>query len=48
MAGEEVSMVFTNIYRVSDGRTHENWVNADRLSLAEQLGVKLVPAEASR
>jgi ketosteroid isomerase-like protein len=48
VAGKEVSTVFTNNYRVSDGRIRENWADADRLSLAEQLGMKLVPAEASK
>ena len=45
---KEVSLVYTNIYRVVDGRIRENWADADRLSLAEQLGMKLAPAENSK
>jgi ketosteroid isomerase-like protein len=39
--GKKVSIVYSNIYRVIDGKICENWANVDRLSLAEQFGMQL-------
>jgi predicted ester cyclase len=41
----DVSVVYTNIYRIADGKIVENWYLTDSLSLAEQLGMKLTPAD---
>lgn len=46
--GRDVTVVYSNVYRVVDGRLRENWFVSDRLSLAEQLGMKLVPADAAK
>jgi predicted ester cyclase len=43
-----VSMVYTNLYRIADGKIVENWYQSDSLSFAEQLGMKLTPADASK
>jgi predicted SnoaL-like aldol condensation-catalyzing enzyme len=48
VADKDVSVVYTNIYRIVDGKIVENWYLSDSLSLAEQLGMKLVPAEAGK
>jgi len=48
ISGKEVSMIYVNIYRVVDGRIRENWADTDRLSLAEQLGMKLAPSETAK
>ena len=40
-----IKVNYTNIYRIIDGRIVENWAAMDRLSLAEQLGFKLIPSE---
>jgi predicted ester cyclase len=48
VADKDVSVVYTNIYRIADGKIVENWYLSDSLSLAEQLGMKLVPAEAGK
>jgi ketosteroid isomerase-like protein len=48
VADKDVSIVYTNIYRIADGKIVENWYLADSLSLAEQLGMKLVPNEAAK
>ena len=45
---KDVSIVYTNIYRIADGKIVENWYQSDNLSLAEQLGMKLVPADAGK
>lgn len=45
---KDVSVVYTNFYRIAGGKIVENWYLLDRLSLAEQLGMKLVPSDASR
>jgi predicted ester cyclase len=44
---KDVSVVYTNFYRIAGGKIVENWYLLDRLSLAEQLGMKLVPSDAS-
>ena len=44
VTGKDVEVIYTNAYRIVGGRILENWVGADRLALAEQLGMKLVPA----
>jgi predicted SnoaL-like aldol condensation-catalyzing enzyme len=46
--GKKVSIIYSNIYRVVDGKIRENWANADRLSLAEQFGMQLSSAGASK
>jgi len=43
---KDVAVIYTNIYRIVDGRIVENWVASDRLGLAEQLGMKLAPPTA--
>lgn len=45
---KDVSVVYTNIYRISDGKIVENWYLSDSLYLAEQLGMKLTPAETGK
>jgi ketosteroid isomerase-like protein len=45
---KDVSIVYTNIYRIADGKIVENWYQSDNLSLAEQLGLKLTPADTSK
>jgi predicted ester cyclase len=47
VSGRAVTVVYSNVYRVVDGRVSDNWFVSDRLSLAEQLGMKLVPTEAA-
>ncbi len=44
ITGKDVEVIYTNIYRIVGGRIVENWVGADRLALAEQLGMKLAQA----
>jgi ketosteroid isomerase-like protein len=44
VTAKDVELIYTNVYRIAGGRIVENWVGADRLALAEQLGMKLVPA----
>lgn len=48
VADKDVSVVYTNIYRIADGKIVENWYLSDNLSLAEQLGMKLTPADGSK
>ncbi len=48
VSGRDVTVVYSNLYRVVDGRVRDNWSVTDRLSLAEQLGMKLVAADAAR
>ena len=48
VADKDVSVVYTNIYRIADGKIVENWYLSDNLSLAEQLGMKLTPADAGK
>jgi ketosteroid isomerase-like protein len=48
VSGRDVTVVYSNVYRVVDGRVRDNWFVSDRLSLAEQLGMKLIPTEAAR
>jgi predicted ester cyclase len=40
---KDVVMIYTNVYRITAGKIVENPVGVDRLALAEQLGMKLVP-----
>jgi predicted ester cyclase len=42
--GREVSTPLTIIYRIQDGKIAEHWLNADVLSLLQQLGAMPVPA----
>ena len=44
VTGKDVEVIYTNVYRIVGSRIVENWVGADRLALAEQLGMKLAPA----
>jgi predicted ester cyclase len=46
--GRDVTVVYSNVYRVVDGRVRDNCFVSDRLSLGEQLGMKLIPTEAAR
>ena len=46
--GKKVSIIFSNIYRVADGKIRENWANVDGLSLAEQLGMQLSATGAAK
>jgi predicted ester cyclase len=48
VADTDVSIVYTNIYRIAEGKIVENWYQSDSLSLAEQLGMKLTPADTSK
>jgi predicted ester cyclase len=42
--GREVSAPLTIIYRLESGKIAEHWMNADMLSLLQQLGAAPVPA----
>jgi predicted ester cyclase len=42
--GREVSAPLTIIYRIQDRKIAEHWLNADVLSLLQQLGAAPVPA----
>jgi ketosteroid isomerase-like protein len=46
--GKKVSIIYSNIYRVVDGKIRENWADVDRLALAEQFGLQLGSAGASK
>ena len=46
VADKDVSVVYVNIYRIAGGKMVENWYLSDTLSLAEQLGMKLAPADS--
>jgi predicted SnoaL-like aldol condensation-catalyzing enzyme len=48
VADKDVSIVHTNIYRITDGKIVENWYQSDSLSLAEHLGMELTPADAGK
>jgi len=48
VADKDVTIVYTNIYRIADGKIVENWYQSDSLSLAEQLGMKLTPADSDK
>lgn len=37
--GKEISMIYTNIFRIRNGRIAENWVSNNRLTVLEQLGI---------
>jgi predicted ester cyclase len=43
VADKDISVTYTNFYRVVGGKIVENWYQSDSLSLAEQLGFKLTP-----
>jgi predicted ester cyclase len=45
---KDVSVVYVNIYRIADGKIVDNWYLSDSLYLAEQLGLKLIPAETGK
>ncbi len=44
-SGKEVTVSYTNIFRIHDGRIAENWVAFNQLALAEQLGLGLCAAK---
>ncbi|MEA2165074.1 MAG: hypothetical protein QOK37_3201 [Thermoanaerobaculia bacterium] len=46
--GKQFVASYINIYRIQNGRIVENWVGLDRLSLAQQLGMKLCPEDAPK
>ena len=46
VADKDVVMIYTNVYRIAEGKIVENWAAMDRLGLAEQLGMKLAPVSA--
>ena len=48
VADKDVSVTYTNFYRIASGKIAENWYLTDSLSLAEQLGMKLVPGDAGK
>jgi|SRR5215207_1844474 len=41
--GKEASITGTDIYRISDGKIVEQWVEGDMLSLIQQLGIAVIP-----
>lgn len=41
---KQVSVVYTNFYRIADGKIAENWFEVDSLSLAKLLGFRLMPS----
>jgi predicted ester cyclase len=45
---KDVSVVYVNIYRIADSKIVDNWYLSDSLYLAEQLGLKLIPAETGK
>jgi len=45
---KDVTVVYVNIYRIADAKILDNWYLSDSLYFAEQLGMKLTPAEAGR
>ena len=44
--GKQVTVPFIDIWRISDGKFAENWVQMDMLGLIRQLGVGAEPGEA--
>ncbi len=47
-SGKEITVSYTNVYRIRGGRIVEYWVSMDRLSMMEQLGMKLCPQDAPK
>jgi predicted SnoaL-like aldol condensation-catalyzing enzyme len=43
ITGKDVTVYYTNTYRLKDGRMVENWAAYDRLHLLEQLGFSVAP-----
>ena len=48
VADKDISVVYVNIYRIADAKIVDNWYLSDSLYLAEQLGMKLIPAETGK
>jgi len=48
VADKDISVVYVNIYRIADAKIVDNWYLSDSLFLAEQLGMKLIPAETGK
>ncbi len=46
--GKEATLTGTDIYRVADGKFVEQWVEADMLSLMQQLGLLPAPEHNTR
>lgn len=42
--GKQVAIALMLIYRIADGKIVEHWMNADALSLMQQIGALPVPA----
>ncbi len=47
-SGKEITLTYHSVYRIRGGRIVELWVGMDRLSLMEQLGMKLCPQDAPK
>lgn len=47
-SGKEITVSYNNVYRIRGGRIVELWVGMDRLSMMEQLGMKLCPQDAPK
>jgi ketosteroid isomerase-like protein len=43
-SGKDVTVTYTNVFRIHNGRIAENWVAFNQLALVEQLGLTLCPA----
>jgi predicted ester cyclase len=46
-SGRPVSVVATGIFRISDGKLADNWVNFDALGLLQQIGAVPAPGETA-
>lgn len=47
ISGKDVTVYYTNTYRIKDGRMVENWAAYDRLHLLDQLGFVVSPPTAA-
>lgn len=46
--GKELTVTYTNVFRIEQGQIVENWVSVNSLALAEQLGLTLCERGAAR